>query len=491
MESLPAFCLVSHFLAIGVGQEAYKDNFPTIQSIFDLVVPTRRNVLRIKWKDEVLDTPFFCNVQNTTGGARILKDKAFPYGKYRDIFARLGRVAGFEKGLELYQLRRASGRNINSEFIPLPLVTLPPALILWTLLGVLTSEERNRTMGHRGSTYEKYYMPTHIARDFQSIYFGSPSEDLLIESVARMGLTRDRHAPTGLDNDQLEEVRNNPELVALRNERENFKNQIYDQGYYPITTAEGTELYKRYKDAKRKISSTYQKLHRQRFDKAILDFHESVDTIEIARQLSRNTATDVLALPTVEFEIRERATVAGMLFKPFTNDKARTKFIHALARLCRRQETPKRRVLKRNQPDFVMFQANDTPYRNKRKKIDATLTNVSNNRKSPEHQHSQTVKLELSTFEADDNELVECPHLYPTVLPHPVCLICIGNDEFMYERRMRPIPRKDVLKKHVESHFRLPEFQSGFQCRHPRCSELLVDIKHFKRHAFDVHKVSH
>jgi hypothetical protein len=46
-------------------------------------------------------------------------------------------------------------------------------------------------MGYLGSTYEKYYTPTYIARDFQSIYFGSPLEDLLIESVARIGLTRD------------------------------------------------------------------------------------------------------------------------------------------------------------------------------------------------------------------------------------------------------------------------------------------------------------
>ena len=83
-------------------------------------------------------------------------------------------------------------------------------------------------MGHRGSTYEKYYIPTHITRDFQAIYFGCPSEDLLIESVARMGLSRDRHAPTELNDDQLEEVQNNPELVVLRKDREKCKNQIYN-----------------------------------------------------------------------------------------------------------------------------------------------------------------------------------------------------------------------------------------------------------------------
>ena len=70
-------------------------------------------MLHIKWKDEVLDRPFFCDVSHTTGGGNVIKEKAFPYAKYRDIFVRLGLVAGFEEALELYQLRRASGKNIN------------------------------------------------------------------------------------------------------------------------------------------------------------------------------------------------------------------------------------------------------------------------------------------------------------------------------------------------------------------------------------------
>jgi hypothetical protein len=62
--------------------------------------------------------------------------------------------------------------------------------------------EQNQTIDHLRSTYEKYYTPTHIARDFQSIYFRSPLEDLLIESIAQMGLSQDRCVPTELDNEQ-------------------------------------------------------------------------------------------------------------------------------------------------------------------------------------------------------------------------------------------------------------------------------------------------
>jgi hypothetical protein len=104
---------VSHLLAIGFRQDAFHDGFSTIQQIFDLKIPAEREVLRIRWKKDVLDRPFFCNVQSTIEGSCALLPLAFPYWKYRDIFVRLGRVAGFEANVELYQLRRASGDNIN------------------------------------------------------------------------------------------------------------------------------------------------------------------------------------------------------------------------------------------------------------------------------------------------------------------------------------------------------------------------------------------
>jgi len=146
-----------------------------------------------------------------------------------------------------------------------------------------------------------------------------------------MGLLRDRRAPIELDNDQLEEVRNNPKLRALCNEREEYKNCIYDKGLYPITKAKGTKLYQQYKETKRNIGTTYQRLQRERLITAIREFYDLIDTIEIARQLSGKGPTKVLTLPRVEFELRERATIAGMLFTPFKNKKARVKFIENLA----------------------------------------------------------------------------------------------------------------------------------------------------------------
>jgi hypothetical protein len=101
-------------------------------------------------------------------------------------------------------------------------------------------------MGHSGDTYERYYTPTHIARDFQSIYFGTPLEEELIRSVASMGLSRDQRAPTELNDDQQQEARNNPVLVALRQKMETYKQKLYDHGFRPVSKGKGTRLHERY-----------------------------------------------------------------------------------------------------------------------------------------------------------------------------------------------------------------------------------------------------
>ena len=127
-------------------------------------------------------------------------------------------------------------------------------------------------MGHSSETYERYYTPTHIARDFQTIYFGTPSQEDLIQSVAKMGLSRDRRAPVELDDGQEEEVRNHSLLVELREERDTYKHELYEQGFRPLLQAQGTSLYADYEATIRKIGSTTEKLRRDRLKEAIKTF---------------------------------------------------------------------------------------------------------------------------------------------------------------------------------------------------------------------------
>ncbi|KAL5406034.1 hypothetical protein PMIN06_011235 [Paraphaeosphaeria minitans] len=331
-------------------------------------------------------------------------------------------------------------------------------------------------MGHSSETYERYYTPTHIARDFQSIYFGTPSQEGLIRSVARMGLSRDRRAPVELDDEQQEEVRNHPLLVALRKERDTHKHELHKKGFRPLLQAQGTSLYADYEVTIRKIGSTTEKLRRERLKEAIKTFHDSIDAIEIEKQLSGKPATEILTLPTPEFELRERATIANMLSKPFKNDRARVRHIHTLARLCRLQETPRPKARKR--------------------KVDCGEDLVSSLKAGGSliKPRELDIRFEMcapTPFRGEGVTDAQSHHLYPTILPHPVCLLCIGQEERSYERRMRHIPRKDVLKKHIKVHFKDPQYQREFECRHPSCSEKLDGMGHFMRHALDVHRVCH
>ena len=54
-----------------------------------------------------------------------------------------------------------------------------------------------------------------IKRDVQSAYLGCPARDALIRSVGRMTLTRDPRAPTVLTDAQKWDLEQDPQLVAL------------------------------------------------------------------------------------------------------------------------------------------------------------------------------------------------------------------------------------------------------------------------------------
>lgn len=109
-------------------------------------------------------------------------------------------------------------------------------------------------------------------------------------------------------------------------------------------------------------------MYRERLDLAIHEFYKLIDTIEIAKQLSRKAAAEFLTPLAVEFELQKRATIAGMLFRPFQDDNARVKFVQTLARLCLKQETRRLKVFKRKQVALVACKADTLSFSNTRQK---------------------------------------------------------------------------------------------------------------------------
>jgi hypothetical protein len=102
---------VSHAIA----DNAFRRRYTSPEEIFALEIPAHKTSLNVRFKKEILNRPIFRDIEKMPSGSKVLDTKALPYSKCRDHFVWLGRVAGFEQPLELYQLRRASGRKMNSE----------------------------------------------------------------------------------------------------------------------------------------------------------------------------------------------------------------------------------------------------------------------------------------------------------------------------------------------------------------------------------------
>ena len=172
-------------------------------------------------------------------------------------------------------------------------------------------------MGHHGDSYQQFYMPDLIERDFQSIYFGTPSQDDLIQHAARMGILRDERAPIGLTDEQkLEfkaELNRHPAIVRLRAKPERYKQRLRSQGYHPIDAAKGTRLHDRYDGAKRKLHSLTNVLRKRKEDQAILDFHDAIDDYDIKRQLNGKVRAALPTRTVIQYEFPECAVVANLL----------------------------------------------------------------------------------------------------------------------------------------------------------------------------------
>lgn len=83
-----------------------------------------------------------------------------------------------------------------------------------------------------------------------------------------------------------------------------------------------------------------------RLEQVIPKFHDTIDTIEVNKQLQGVLAAEVLTPSTVEYELKERAMVAKLYFMSLDNlDEGQVlqvcvKLVRNLIKLCNRREPP-------------------------------------------------------------------------------------------------------------------------------------------------------
>ncbi|KAI9719521.1 MAG: hypothetical protein M1828_006150 [Chrysothrix sp. TS-e1954] len=319
-----AFCVVSLLMALALDDNAFVDGFQTPQQIFGLRESPHRKVLRLRWTKEASRLPVFRDVCDTGSGIRV-STTALRIGKYRQFFICFGRVCGFESSLEPYQIRRASGQKLNA---------------------ALTPSERNKILGHSdGAIYDEFYAPNLIPKDLQSIYFGTTSQTTLIEAISRIGLSRDKRAPTGISSEKEFELKNDPSLLELKNRRERCRAKMRGR-YGTVKASEGTKWYRKYINIKAEENKVRASLSRTKLKESIKSFHANIDSIEIGKQLAGDLQESPPSPRAVRFELRERENVVNLLFGNQKQNacrdshrNAQSKLINNLVLLCKKQES--------------------------------------------------------------------------------------------------------------------------------------------------------
>ena len=105
-------------LALALADNAFESKFNSLEDIYTLIVPPDTDRIRLQWDNKWAERPVFRDVESTANGIRISKTKCLQYSKHRHYLIRLGRTCGYEKRLEFYDLRRASGKRLNGRFFP-------------------------------------------------------------------------------------------------------------------------------------------------------------------------------------------------------------------------------------------------------------------------------------------------------------------------------------------------------------------------------------
>lgn len=105
---------VLYMESIGFADKAFEDEIDGPEKIYELVVPPGSDRIILPWKPEWRERPIFRDVQGRGKCIIVAPERAFSYAKARKYLIRLGRALGYEKMLEWYDLRRGSGKKLNS-----------------------------------------------------------------------------------------------------------------------------------------------------------------------------------------------------------------------------------------------------------------------------------------------------------------------------------------------------------------------------------------
>ena len=91
---------------------------------------------------------------------------------------------------------------------------------------------------------------------------------------------------------------------------------LKDYSFPTIKAAKKTKWFEKHKNIQADINTLKRHLKDDWLEKTIAEFHKTVHTAEVDRQLRGIRPADIITPPTFKYELEERGKVAKLLFKP-------------------------------------------------------------------------------------------------------------------------------------------------------------------------------
>lgn len=300
----------------------------------------------------------------------------------------------------------------------------------------------------RADIFERYYISQKVKRDVESVYLDCSAREFLIRAVSRMSLTRNLRVSKELTDEQKSMIDQDSHLVDLRLQKQILVDDMKWK-YDSVSKIKRTHLHQQHSRIDRIVQNERQFLRRVWLKEIREKFFETIDIIEIERQLLRLSVSEkfkVEDIDKIHFTFDERARLAQNLFQSADScaEDRSIQIISDWIALCSLQE------------------------RSRRQRIS--------------HSEQITTKLELTDKCDLEKFLIICSVTQ--------CIFCLENEQLRLNDRKFLFSRKNHLQRHMRDfHFRYLAADASFLCSHSACFEMMKDVMNFKNHTVSIHSI--
>lgn len=306
-------------------------------------------------------------------------------------------------------------------------------------------------MDHRDAGVYQAYINPRVQCDVQAAFLGRPSRYALFKAVSHMSRYVDPRAPTQLTSAQTEALKAGPEIVDLRKSRDLLADEVRrESGTIKKAEAKNTKLYQMYKKATAVFRCAKEKLSKAAKRNARAQFFDTIDTIEINKQLDPSFLDlEDWEPEKVEHHLEERRVLADLLCKITSGMSDQEKLDH--------------RIQTANAM-LALSQKRDIPHRLKQ---------------------DRTWGVQRTPDSDEESKL----SLFPERCAKTQCIFCFYNPNESHDVRLHNYHTVYKARDHVELHLNTYKLDDLIRCPDPDCQTGMVlhGRSHFMNHAAREH----